>query len=101
MTVSFAPSACNNDGLCQSPGETCANCPNDCLTDGPTVGFCGDGVCEPGLGEDCVSCSADCNGTQSGNPSNRYCCGDGDGTNPVTCGDARCRSPGSCRRETA
>jgi hypothetical protein len=58
------------------------------------VASCGNGVCEPSCGEDCLSCAADCRGVQSGNPSNRYCCGDGDGQNPVGCGDARCNSGG-------
>ena len=33
------------------------------------------GVCE--LGEDCNSCSTDCDGKSTGNPSGRFCCGDG------------------------
>ncbi len=57
--------------------------------------MCGNDVCEPGLGEDCVSCPADCNGQQSGNPANKYCCGDGDGVNPVPCSDPRCTGDGN------
>jgi hypothetical protein len=34
-----------------------------------------DGVCEPG--EDCLNCAGDCDGRQNGNPSRRYCCGNG------------------------
>jgi len=34
-----------------------------------------DGVCEPG--EDCETCSNDCEGVQSGKPANRFCCGNG------------------------
>ena len=36
---------------------------------------CGDGICEEG--EDCVSCSADCEGQQTGPPNGRFCCGNG------------------------
>jgi PKD repeat protein len=56
---------------------------------------CGNGACEPVNGEDCLSCPADCNGVQGGNPANRYCCGDGAGTNPVGCGDPRCTGGGN------
>ncbi len=85
--------SCNNDGTCQR-GESCESCPADCLT---TTPGCGNGICEPAAGEDCLSCAADCNGVQSGNPKNRFCCGDGAGTNPVGCGDARCSQNGrSC-----
>ena len=45
-------------------------------------------------GEDCLSCPTDCNGVQSGNPGNQYCCGDGAGTNPVDCSDSRCTASG-------
>jgi FtsP/CotA-like multicopper oxidase with cupredoxin domain len=48
-----------------------------------TAPVCGDGICQAADGEDC-SCS-DCNGQTSGNPNNRYCCGD-----DVDCTDARC-----------
>ena len=60
-------------------------------------GGCGNGVCEPALGEDCLSCPADCNGKQGGKPANRFCCGDGDGQNPLGCGDPLCSQGGfSC-----
>ena len=82
---------CDGDGLCES-GEDCDNCPDDCPSgSGPQ---CGNGICEAGDGEDCLSCAADCNGTQKGKPSLRFCCGDGDGTGAVTCGDDRCTSGG-------
>jgi hypothetical protein len=84
---------CDEDGLCD-PGEDCASCPGDCP--GAFAG-CGNGRCEPSLGEDCLSCAQDCNGEQSGNPQQRFCCGDGDGTNPAGCADPRCSSDGfSC-----
>lgn len=55
---------------------------------------CGNGVCEPGDGEDCVSCPQDCAGKQNGKPSGRFCCDDGDGQNPLACSDPLCG--GSC-----
>jgi len=86
------PSSCNNDGMCEG-AETCSDCA-DCVFVSPPTGFCEDGLCEPGIGEDCLSCPEDCNGEQSGNPSERFCCGDGDGEAPVGCGDTRCTSSG-------
>ncbi len=46
-------------------------------------------VCEPVFGEDCNTCPSDCAGQTSGNPTDRYCCGD-----DVDCDDARCTSGG-------
>jgi hypothetical protein len=79
---------CDYDGTCEV-GEDCTTCPSDCIG-GSGGGFCGDGVCQPALGEDCRSCDSDCNGKQTGAPSGRFCCGDGDGVNPVGCDDSRC-----------
>ena len=85
---------CGN-GICES-GEDCTTCPSDCVA-GTTAAVCGNGICEVAEGEDCLSCAADCNGKQNGKPSRRFCCGDGDGQNPVGCGDQRCSSGGfSC-----
>jgi hypothetical protein len=86
------PPDCNGNGDCEV-GEDCVVCPADCYT-GPSTG-CGNGACEPIFGEDCLSCPADCNGKQVGGPSNRYCCGDGDGVNPVGCTDPRCTGAGN------
>ena len=87
---------CDSDGICES-GEDCNSCPNDCVSGTTPGAVCGNGICEAGNGEDCVSCAADCNGTQSGRPANRFCCGDGGGTNPVPCSDSRCDTGGfSC-----
>lgn len=83
--------SCDNDGVCD-PGEDCFSCSNDCVS-GP-IAECGNGTCEAGDGEDCVSCPADCNGQQSGNPNNRFCCGDGDGQGPLPCSNALCSSGG-------
>ena len=98
--AAWAPDPCNSDGICD-PAESCTNCAADCVVEGPITGFCGDNVCEPGLGEDCVSCASDCNGVQSGNPGNRYCCGDGDGSSPVGCSDGRCTGSGNTCGTTA
>jgi hypothetical protein len=85
--------ACDNDGNCEA-GEDCETCSNDCVSG---LQSCGNGVCEPSLGEDCVSCGEDCNGKQNGKPQNRFCCGDGDGTNPLGCSAPVCSSSGfSC-----
>jgi len=84
---------CDNDGTCE-PGESCANCPNDCISGSYPV--CGNNICEVADGEDCISCAADCNGPQSGNPALRYCCGDGIvGEGAVTCADPRCTADGN------
>jgi hypothetical protein len=61
---------------------------------------CGNGSCEAGDGEDCVSCPDDCNGVQTGKPSDRFCCGGGGGDNPLTCSDALCTGSVSCTDET-
>lgn len=92
-TCSGCP-VCDNDGVCEVD-EDCNGCPNDCVSGS---GFdCGNGLCEAGNGEDCLSCPEDCNGKQNGNPSNRFCCGDGDGQNPAPCTDSRCSTGGfSC-----
>ncbi len=86
------------DGICNgnsgSPPEDCLSCPQDCPAGDSTPPGCGNGFCEPGQGEDCLSCPSDCRGKQNGNPGNRFCCGDGDGQNPVGCSDSRCTSSG-------
>ncbi len=56
---------------------------------------CGNHICELSAGEDCLSCPTDCNGEQSGSPQKKYCCGDGDGVNPVNCSDLRCTANGN------
>jgi len=90
-------------------GETCKSqgfdagtlaCNGSCSgfdTSGCRFYACGNSICEPRAGEDCLSCPADCNGVQGGSPSSRYCCGDGDGQKPVGCSDPRCTANGkSC-----
>jgi hypothetical protein len=88
------------DGDCVS-GEDCYSCPADCVGQEPSSPSCGNGICEPFDGEDCVSCGADCAGRQSGKPSNKYCCGAGGGTNPVSCSDSRCTSGGFACEQSA
>ena len=83
------------DGTCDT-GEDCTSCPSDCISGSLPGASCGNGLCEAGDGENCVTCAADCNGKQNGKPSGRFCCGNG-GSNPVGCGDARCTTGGfSC-----
>jgi hypothetical protein len=74
------------DGICDPGiGEKCDTCPADCPSGPPVTSGCGNGICEPGRGEDCLSCAADCRGKQNGKPANQFCCGDGDGENPLVC----------------
>jgi len=55
---------------------------------GGSGGTCdNDGVCEPG--EDCETCSNDCNGITTGKPANRFCCGNGE-VEPPEGGGAIC-----------
>jgi subtilisin family serine protease len=94
----FTPSSpCCGNGSCES-GEDCNSCSSDCVSGTTGSGaVCNNGICEAGDGEDCVSCPADCNGKLNGNPNNRFCCGDGDGPNPLPCSDSACSSGGwSC-----
>ena len=46
------------DGIC-SNDENCTNCPEDCGPCPPPE-HCGNGRCEPELGENCFTCSEDC-----------------------------------------
>jgi hypothetical protein len=85
---------CNSNGTCDA-GEDCNGCPGDCPGGSTTGAVCGNDVCEAGNGEDCLSCPSDCNGVQGGKPQNRYCCGDGSGSNPIPCSDSRCTSGGN------
>ena len=73
-------------------------CDFDCQdfdTSGCRNFVCGNTICEPAAGEDCLACPGDCNGVQSGNPNLHYCCGDGDGDVPVDCSDSRCTGGGN------
>ncbi len=77
------PAACDSDGFCEA-GEDGINCAADCAQ--VSGARCGNGLCEVGDGEDCLSCPDDCNGEQDGGGDD-FCCGNG-GTNPVGCGDS-------------
>ncbi len=89
---------CCGDGVCAgAPDEDCDFCPGDCISGTTSGAVCGNGLCEAGDGEDCVSCPEDCNGKQNAKPSGRFCCGDGDGQNPLDCSDGLCSTGGwSC-----
>jgi hypothetical protein len=86
---------CNNNGTCEFL-EDFTSCPNDC----PQLSgaLCGNGLCEAGDGENCVTCAEDCAGKQKGGQNNQFCCGfdDGQVNNPIGCGvdvnDDRCIS---------
>ena len=79
---------CNQDGQCGAV-EDCLVCPQDCPSGGG--GGCGNGRCEPSLGEDCGSCASDCRGRTAGAAKKRFCCGTigSDG-----CDDTRCTDNG-------
>ena len=83
---------CGN-GICES-GEDCNSCAADCVSGTSSGAVCGNGTCEAGNGETCLTCPADCNGRTGGKRSNRFCCGFGDGLDPDGCGDAACTSGG-------
>jgi hypothetical protein len=79
---------CDLDGTCEAgeDGFGCADCAQ------VSGAACGNGLCEIGDGEDCLTCPSDCNGEQDGGGGD-FCCGNG-GTNPIACGtsgaDSRC-----------
>ena len=56
--------------------------------------LCGNGLCEAGDGEHCLTCPADCAGKQTGAASKQFCCGAPGGTNSIAC-DTRCIDAGS------
>ena len=88
---------CCGNSVCEL-GEHCNKCADDCLISGGES--CGNGVCEPSLGEGCLSCSQDCKGKQSGKPERRFCCGGVEGENPVGCDDDRCNGRSSACSDT-
>jgi spore coat protein A len=82
------PANCVVNGICD-PSEDCDGCADCAQVSGA---LCGNGLCEAGDGENCVTCPDDCAGKQKGSASRQFCCGydDGQVTNPVKplpCGD--------------
>jgi spore coat protein A len=87
--ATFPP--CVPNGICE-PGEDCLSCSDCAVVSGA---LCGNGLCEIGDGEDCVSCPEDCAGRDKGN--SQYCCGGDDPQTGVDCSDARCTDGFFCR----
>lgn len=86
-TCNPLPPVCGN-GICDE-GEDCGVCSADCISGGGAA-VCGNGVCEPESGENCLECPQDCSGKQVGTIKRQFCCGNGEGVNPVGCDDLRC-----------
>ena len=92
ISASTGDSLERSDPTADSDGASDWSVTSPAAPRGGVVDDCGNGVCDPG--EDCNSCSADCDGVQSGKPANRWCCGDGTcddfaedaGTCAVDCG---------------
>lgn len=80
---------CCGDSFCH-PAETFCSCSTDCA---PPAAVCGNGACEVGGGESCLTCPDDCAGQQDGDPRDRFCCGFG-GQNPVGCLAGLCSANG-------
>lgn len=66
-------------------GEDCVSCPADCAQ--AAGSSCGNGLCELGDGENCTNCPSDCAGDQTGGTP--WCCGaNGPGVlGSIACGD--------------
>ena len=68
--------ACGNGTDDDCDGQIDCNDPDCSAAAGCAVSGCdGDGICE--AGETCSTCASDCAGVTGGQPSKRYCCGDG------------------------
>ena len=84
-----AAASCDHNGRCEFR-EDSVSCGSDCAE--VSGARCGNGLCEVGDGEGYLTCPADCNGQQLGQPGD-FACGNA-GTNPVGCGvdesDTRC-----------
>jgi len=77
-------------------GEDCVSCPTDCAgLQGVGTWQCPNDICEIDLGEDCHDCPEDCNNMLGGNPDLRYCCGEGVQYG-IGCSDARCSVDNQC-----
>ncbi len=76
----------NNDSVLTPFGEIERPGQNEDVFGTCTEAFCGDGVCEIGLAENCLNCAPDCNGQNIG-AFDDYCCGYGVGSNSLECDD--------------
>jgi hypothetical protein len=88
----LTPSVCDSDGICD-PGETCASCAADCVSQGGGSGCCGNASCEAGETES--TCFADCGQPLAAESS----CGDGidgDRDGIIDCFDTDCCSDAAC-----
>jgi spore coat protein A len=82
---------CSNNGVCEV-GEDCQSCadcgyPADQQAQPVSGALCGNGLCEAGDGENCITCPDDCAGKQKGSMSRQFCCGAPGGNNNIGCGD--------------
>eukprot|EP00026_Physarum_polycephalum_P000712 Phypoly_transcript_00713.p1 GENE.Phypoly_transcript_00713~~Phypoly_transcript_00713.p1 ORF type:complete len:1308 (+),score=165.92 Phypoly_transcript_00713:175-4098(+) len=90
------PMVCDLDSsVCRPPkmlvNDSCGICGGD-NTSCTNMGICGDGLCNPTIGEDCVSCSLDCgscvmssckDGCEHGTCQNGYCACDSNYSGPA------------------
>ena len=83
----------NNQSLLEPFGEIESPGHNEDVFGTCERAFCGDGVCEPGMRENCLNCPIDCNSQELG-LFDDFCCGDGAGPGAVDCDDARCSAGG-------
>lgn len=61
----------NEDGSSYSSGSTASEIGNVKLHNCPSAPSCGDGICDPSIGEDYLSCPADCPAPTGGNNTNQ------------------------------
>ncbi len=78
----------NHQSLLQPFGEIERPAQNRDVFGTCTEAFCGDGICEIGLAENCLNCPADCNGQELG-AFDDFCCGYGAGRNQLGCFDRK------------
>ena len=78
------PANCNDNGACEV-GEDSESCPDDCAK--VSGALRGNGLCEAGDGENCITAPEDCAGKQNGAASKQFCCGAPGGTNNIGCGN--------------
>ncbi len=76
----------NNDVVLRPFGEIDRPGQNEDVFGTCTEAFCGDGICEIGLAENCLNCPLDCNGQELGFFDD-FCCGYSAVRNPLECDD--------------